>query len=88
MDTFTTITHDTLAGVTGGMNVDDLPMSDNIEDRRGEPDTSTWWQRFRRRMGWESQPPMRFPPPDPDMKNDQMAKDLGINDIGKPPLRR
>lgn len=83
MDTFTTITHDTLAGVTGGMNVDDLPLSDNIEDRRGEPDTSTFWERFRRRMGWERQPKITYPPPNPEDANNPMAIDLGIRDLDK-----
>jgi hypothetical protein len=80
MDTFTTITHDTLAGVTGGMNIDDLPESTNIEDRRGE----TWWESMRRR--WRPQPPPEpLPPHDP---NDKMAHDLGYDDIVIPPPRR
>ena len=82
MDTFTTITHDTCAGVIGGMNVDDLPLSDNIEDRRGE--TMTYWQRVWARLGPQPRP-IPAPPHDP---NDKMAHDLGYDDIGKPPLRR
>lgn len=82
MDTFTTITHDTLSGVTGGMNVDDLPLSTNIEDRRGE--TMTWWDRVRARL--RPQPrPEPLPPHDP---NDKMAHDLGYDDIVIPPRRR
>jgi hypothetical protein len=82
MDIFTTITNETLAGVTGGMNIDDLPESTNIEDRRGE----TWWQSLKRR--WTQPRPEPFPPPDP---NSKMAKELGIDDIdrlGRPPVKR
>jgi len=29
------LTHDQLASVSGGMRLDDLPLSTNVEDRRG-----------------------------------------------------
>jgi hypothetical protein len=85
MDTFTTITHDMLAGVTGGMDVDNLPLSENIEDRRGEK--TTYWERVKARLWprppccWEPGPPSNDPP-------DEMGKALGVDDIGKPPLKR
>jgi hypothetical protein len=76
MDTFTTITKDTLAGVAGGMNIDDLPESENIEDRRGE----TWWQSLKR--WWQTPKPKPWPgPPNPEEENNQMSIDLGIRDL-------
>ena len=79
MDKFPRITDDALARVIGGMNVDDLPESTNIEDRRGD----TWWDRLRRRLF-----PPPLPPPLPPPENDTLARELGIDDIKIPPRRR
>src|SRR5262249_13489149 len=75
MDTFTTITDDTLARIAGGMRLDDVPLSTNIEDRRGE-------------TAEESVRPRPLPPPlPPSDPNNPLARDLGINDIGIPRRR-
>jgi hypothetical protein len=75
MDTFTTITNDTLAGVTGGMDDSNLPESENIEDRRGE----TWWQGLWRR--WTQPRPKPWPGPPAKEPYDQMQIDLGLRDL-------
>jgi len=79
MDMFTTITDDALVRVIGAMNVDNLPESTNIEDRRGD----TWLDHLRRRLF-----PPPLPPPLPPPTNDQMARELGIDDIKIPPRKR
>ncbi len=57
----TNIDSTALAAVIGGMDLSNMPLSKNIEDRRGK----SRWQRLTRRPTLLPFPPLPMPPPPP-----------------------